>query len=75
MRETTGLVGAALAACRSALERLRDDRRWLGNLRTRLDHEFELQLSYHRAGITRREAMPPLAAPCGAEAHTGRNDS
>ncbi len=75
MRETIGLVGAALAACRSALERLRDDRRWLGNLRTWLEHGADLHLSYHRAGITQREPALPPAPSCGAELHTGRNGS
>ena len=36
----------------------RDDCRWLGNLRTRLEHGLDLQLSYHRAGITQRDAAP-----------------
>jgi succinate dehydrogenase/fumarate reductase flavoprotein subunit len=36
----------------------RDDRRWLGNLHVRLGRGPDLRLSYHRAGISTREAMP-----------------
>jgi len=43
----------------------RDDCRWLGNLRSRLDRGVELQVSRHRAGITRRDVAP---MPEGAHA-------
>jgi succinate dehydrogenase/fumarate reductase flavoprotein subunit len=36
----------------------RDDCRWLGNLRSRLDHGLDLQVSYQRAGITKRDTTP-----------------
>jgi succinate dehydrogenase/fumarate reductase flavoprotein subunit len=37
----------------------RDDCRWLGNLRSRLDRGLDLRVSYHRAGITMRDTPPP----------------
>jgi len=36
----------------------RNDCRWLGNLRSRLDYRLNLQCSYTPAGITKRESTP-----------------
>jgi succinate dehydrogenase/fumarate reductase flavoprotein subunit len=47
----------------------RDDRCWLGNLRTQLDHGFDFQLSYHRAGIAQRNPTPP---PKGGQLARGK---